>query len=310
MGFFYEIISSDARRGATRGQAPTPALRTPAPKPAPAPPAAAMETPGAQPAPKREAVSVPVPAAPVPEAELAPAKSAGEPAAAPELPEQQIAPALDLTADSDAADEDERKRAHETAEAKRKAEFDAKQERKRAAEQEQLDRVAAMSDETVIASAVQQAADATDRMTNRSMKDSVSAHIQDLCRADPAFARLTMHPRKSMLHCIQYIFRQAKDYLEKELKAGGIKVSGSYGGDVPDGLVLRWAEQYYRTDAADIKEDSQDEERFIPKPYVSSTRKTSKTKAAKKKPEKKPTAEKPKTPEEPKAPELEQMSLM
>ena len=44
-----------------------------------------------------------------------------------------------------AAEEDERRRAHEESEAKRKAEWEARQQAKKAAEQEQLDKLAAMT---------------------------------------------------------------------------------------------------------------------------------------------------------------------
>ena len=265
MGFFSEI-ASEARRGVTCNQLPTPA---------------AMPVP----APEMPAESAPIPA--VPASKSAPAEPGPEPAAVPAPPKQEPEPPeIDLSGDAGAENEAKRKRDHEAAEAKRKAEWDAAQERKRAAEQEQLGRIAAMDNEAAIAAAVKRAADATDRMTNRSMKESVSAHIQELCGADPSFARLTMHPRKSMLHCIQYIFRQARDYLEKELKAGGIKVSGTYGGDVPDGLVYGWAEKYYRD--PDVKEDRQDEEKFVPKPYMPSSRTTPKAAAAKKKSAEKP----------------------
>ena len=112
-------------------------------------------------------------------------------------PEQAVAPA-----DS----EDAKRAAHEAAEAKRRAEWEAARQKKQAEEQERLDRLAAMSDEDLIAAAVRQVNADTDKMTNRSMKDSVSAHVQAICQADPAFARLTMHPRKSMLHCIQNLY--------------------------------------------------------------------------------------------------------
>ena len=276
-----------------------------APAAEPAPPAAAPETPAARPVPAPDPVTAPAPAVPVLETAPVPvpAEAKPEPTASPDpAPEKPPEPpVVDLTPEADAEDEAERKRVHEEAEAKRKAEFDAEQAKKRAAEQEQLDRIAAMDDDAAIAEAVRQVGDMTDKMTNRSMKDSVSAHIQALCRADPAFARLAMHPRKSMLHCIQYIFRHARDYLEKELKAGGIKVSGTYGGDVPDGLCYEWAEKYFRD--MDAKKDKEDEEKFVSKPYVPS-RKASKPKAAKKPEKKKPAAEKPK------APAMEQISLM
>ena len=37
----------------------------------------------------------------------------------------------------------------------------------------------------------------------------VSEHIQMLCMEDTAFARLTMHPKKNMIRCFQYINRKA-----------------------------------------------------------------------------------------------------
>lgn len=133
-------------------------------------------------------------------------------------------------------------------------------------EQAQIDRIASMDKDELRATAMRRVSDATDKMTNRSMKDSVSAHIQSVCEKDLSFARLAMHPKKSMLHCIQYIFRHAKDYLQKELEAGGIKISGMCGGDVPDGLCYQWAEDYFRD--PDAAED-RDTEQFTPRPYIS-----------------------------------------
>ena len=160
-------------------------------------------------------------------------------------------------------DESAKRKAHEAAEAKRKAEWDAAQEQKRAEEQDQLDRIAHMDENALRLEAIQRVSLETDKMTNRSMKDSVSAHIQSVCEKDLSFARLAMHPKKSML---QYIFRHAKDYLQKELEAGGIKISGMCGGDVPDGLCYQWAEDYFRDpDAAEDK----DTEQFTPRPYIS-----------------------------------------
>ena len=295
MGFFSEI-AYEARRGMTCEQTPTPIQQA-----AISPPPATSERKPASPA--VAPVSAPA-SSPSPTSASAPEPTPSPTPASSPVPVPTTSPTLtlDLSADADAADEAERKRAHEAAEAKRKAEWEAKQATKRAAEKEQLDKLAAMTDEAAIAAAVNQVHAATDRMTNRSMKDSVSAHIQALCRADPAFARLTMHPRKSMLHCIQYIYRHAKDYLEKELKASGIKVSGTYGGDVEPGLVYEWAEKYFRDENA--KEDHADDEKFVPHTYIPSTRKASKAKTAKKSETNKPA------PEKPKAPALEQMSLI
>ena len=41
----------------------------------------------------------------------------------------------------------------------------------------------------------------------------------------------------------------------KELEAGGIKTSGTYGGDVPDGLCFQWAEDYFRSQDAKGDQD-------------------------------------------------------
>ena len=71
-----------------------------------------------------------------------------EPGAAEPQPQEETshvspesAPQTNPSAD-DTANKDEKKKAHEEAEAKRKADFDARQAAKKAAEQEQLDRLA------------------------------------------------------------------------------------------------------------------------------------------------------------------------
>lgn len=187
-------------------------------------------------------------------------------------------PAMEVAADTD-AEEAKRRQAHEAAEAQRRAEWEAKQQAKRAAEQGELDRLAAMGDEDAAAAAARRVSEDTEKLTGRSMKESVAAHIREACRTDPAFARLTLHPRKSMLHCIQYISRQARDYLEKELAAEGVKPGGVYGGDVPDGLCYQWAEDYFRD--PDAKEDQASEDKFVPKPYIGTVRSKPKPKPTK-----------------------------
>lgn len=237
------------------------------------------------------------PAEPNPE----PAPTAPEPAPA---PEQQPEPSAELKLDvaKDAAptpDDDARRRAHEAAEAKRKAEFDAKQAAKKVAEQEQLAKVAAMSDDEVTAASMQRVGTDTERLTRRNMKLCVAEYIQTRCVEDPAFARLTMHPVKSMIHCFWYINRKAREYLQEEMKLNDEKppqgVNGVYGGDVPDDIVYQWAEDYFRD--PDAEEDHRDDEKFVPKPYYGGGTSKSKTKE-KKKTEKK--AEKPKPAPKPK----------
>ena len=55
------------------------------------------------------------------------------------------------------------------------------------------------------------------------MKECISEHIQTLCLEDPAFARKALHPRKTMIHCIWYINRKAKEFVEQEMKDNGFK---------------------------------------------------------------------------------------
>ena len=324
MGFFSEIVS-ETRRGMRQKEEPKPVppidIRPPAaPKPVPAP-AAAPETPST-PEPKKPPTPAPAPAAPEDPPDPPPATPAAipgpapapagvhaegkpEPVPAPAIPE--AAPTLDLSSDADAADEAERKRAHEAAEAKRKSEFDAKQAAKKAARQEQLDRIKAMNDAELLEAATGRVAADTEKLTRRNMKEAVAEHIQAKCRRDAAFARLVMDPDKSMISCFKFINRKAREYAEQEMKDLGIERTGTYGCDVPDGLCYGWAEDYFKD--PDAKEDHENEEKFVPKPYVPN-RKASKAAAAKKKPEKKPASGNAKAPEKPKTPELEQMSLM
>lgn len=109
--------------------------------------------------------------------------------------------------------------------------------------------------------------------------------IQMLCMEDTAFARLTMHPKKNMIRCFQYINRKAWDYVQDELKASGTRPGPgqqAYGCDVPDDLCYQWAEDYFRD--PDAKEDHEDEEKFVPKPYAGkSSAKNKPKKAAEKK---------------------------
>ena len=277
MGFFSEIVS-EARKSSVPSQSA-----------APEPP---QEAP---PAPDQTA-SMPAPTLakpePVPEQETAPAASMPPPELKLDT-KQDAVPAPDDTA---------ARQAHEAAEAKRKAEWDAKQSEKKAARQAALDRIGKMNrDELLKASAERVAAD-TERLTRWNMKEAVAEHVQAKCREDASFAMLVMAPEKSMIRCFRYISRQAQKYAEQEMKDNGIERTGVYGLDVPDGLCFQWAEDYFRDENAE--EDHKDDEKFVPKPYVSTNRK-----AAKSKTDKKPSpAAKPKA-EKPKAPGMEQLTL-
>lgn len=228
------------------------------------------------------------------------APEAATPAPAPaETPASaDAAPAVSDTGSTKAKeDEDAKKKAHEEAEAKRKAEFDAKQAAKKAAEQEQLAKVQAMSDDEVMAASMQRVGTDTEKLTRRNMKLCVAEYIQTRCVEDPAFARLTMHPAKSMIHCFWYINRKAREYIEQEMKDNGEEPrnapGGIYGGDVPDDLCYQWAEEYFRDPNAE--EDHRDEEKFVPKPYYGGGSKKSTPKAKKEKdpPKKAPAPQKP-----------------
>lgn len=200
----------------------------------------------------------------------------------PAIPQKELV--LDMSSGSGAApaqDDTEKRKAHEAAEAKRRAEWEAKQAAKKQAEEAALQQINAMSDEDVIAASVKRIGTDTERLTRRNMKECVSEHIQELCRKDTAFARKTMHPRKSMVKCFRYINRMARDYVKQEMADNDIKPDGGcYGTDVPDGTVYQWAAEYFN--ATDVPEDCEKEEKFIPKPYTGATAKTSSktTKAA------------------------------
>lgn len=208
--------------------------------------------------------------------------------------------AKEIQESTETAKEEENRRAHEAAEAARKAQWEKKQAEKKQVLKEQLDRLAAMSDEEVVSASMQRVSRDVEKLTRRNMKECVSEYIQTLCLEDTSFARLTMHPQKTMVHCFQYISRKAWDYIQDELKASGIQPgqgSQGYGCDIPDDLCYQWAEEYYRDPNA--KEDQEQEDKFVPKPYIGrSTSRTSKNKGKEKKiaepqpvPEKKTSAE-------------------
>lgn len=203
-----------------------------------------------------------------------PVETDTDPAQAPNDSGQAVSPT------GDTASEDEKKKAHEAAEAKRKADWEARQAAKKAAEQEQLDRLAAMRDDEVMIASMKRVSADTERLTRRNMKECVAEYIQTMCMEDPAFARKAMHPRKNMIRCFQYINRKAWDYIQDELKATGIQPMPTqqvYGSDIPDDLCYQWAMDYFND--SDAKEDHEKEEEFVPKPYVGGT--TSKRKSRK-----------------------------
>lgn len=194
------------------------------------------------------------------------------------------APSLTGDADGTVTAEDreeDRKRAeHEAAEAKRKAEWEAEQQAKKEARQKQLERLASLSDNEVVEAAMSQVNAAMERLTRRNMKECVAEYIQTLCLSEPAFARLTIHPQKSLVNCFHYINRKARDFLEQEMNENNnAPENGVFGGDVPDDLCYQWAEEYFRD--LDAPEDQEKKKTFTPTPYYS--KKSSPPKAAKRK---------------------------
>ena len=265
------------------------------PNPAPSAPAPAPDN---KPVPKAP-TPAPVQAAPT---KQEPKVSPKAPASTqPETPQKELT--LDMSSGTGTAPIDDmaKRKAHEEAEAKRKAEWEAKQKAKKQAEEAALQKLNAMSDTDLIAAATKRVSEDTERLTRRNMKECVAEHIQMLCKTDPAFAKRTLHPHKSMIKCFKYINRMARDYVKQEMQDNDIQPDGNgYGTDIPDGLVFKWCEDYVND--ANAPEDQEVEEKFVPKPYVPAPSKPAK------KAEKKPkNSETKKTPEQKN--NFQQMSL-
>ena len=268
-----------------------------APTPQPSKQATDIQKPSAV----QQSKPAPVTTAPAPDEKPAPAIQANTAKPEPASPPKASVPAstppvtpqkelmLDMTSGSGAApaqDDTEKRKAHEEAEAKRKAKWEAKQAAKKQAKEAALQKLNAMSDEEAIAASVKRISTDTERLTRRNMKECVAEHIQSLCKKDTAFARKTMHPSKSMVKCFKYVNRMAKEYVKQEMEDNDIQPDGGgYGCDVPDGLCYQWAEDYFN--ATDASEDQEKEEKFVPKPYTGTTAKPAKkTEKAKTKPKK------------------------
>ena len=181
--------------------------------------------------------------------------------------------------------EEQKRKEHEEAEAKRKAEWEAK---KQAKEEEILfawENATALDDEALAAASSKRVGDDSERLTRRNMKQCVTEMIQIFCHEDLDLARQVMHPRKNMVNCFRYITRKAKEFVLQEMKDNDIKPDREgYGSDVPDDLCYQWAKEYFfDMDAPEDKDPN--EEQFVPKPYVGKTVSKPKKKAEKKKPE-------------------------
>ena len=160
----------------------------------------------------------------------------------------------------------EKKAEHEAAESKRKAEWEEKQAKKKEKMNQILAEINSMSDDELMNASIKKTGDDIERLTRRNMKLCVNEHIQTLCLENPEFARKTMHPAKSLINCFKYINSKAQEYLKEEMKMTGEKPeSGGVGGDVPDDLCYKWAEDYFNDLDAEIDKDKDD--KFEPKTF-------------------------------------------
>ncbi len=181
--------------------------------------------------------------------------------------------------------EDEKRRAHEEAEAKRKAEWEAK---KKARDEEILlewEEALDVTAEQLTEKSLKRIGDMTERLTRRNMKECVKEHLQMLCYENEKLARNAVHPKKSMINCFKYINRKALEYLKQFQKDSGEEPIGNViGGDVPDDLCYQWAEEYFMD--LNVEEDKTEEDKdFVPQPYRgASTTRSTKKKESKKKP--------------------------
>lgn len=192
--------------------------------------------------------------------------------------------------------EEEKRRAHEEAEAKRKAEWEAKKRAREEAEQAAWENAVAMDDEQLLQASVKRLGDDAERVTRRNMKQCVTEYIQTHCYEDMDFARQVMHPRKSMIRCFRYINRKAKEFVKQEMEDNDEKpAADGYGCDIPDDLCYQWAVEYFM-DMKVPEDKTEEDEEFVPKPYIGKTaskskKKTEKKKSAPKKEEPKPAAD-------------------
>lgn len=192
----------------------------------------------------------------------------------------------------------QKKQAHEEAEAKRKAEWEAKRQEKEEAELMAWETAVAVSDEELTSASLGRVGKDAERLTRRNMKICVAEHIQTKCLEDMDFARQVMHPRKNMINCYRYINRMALEFIKKEMAYNDEKPNyEGFGSDVPDDLCYQWAEDYFND--LEAKEDKDKDDEFVPKPFYGggSSRSKKPAKKADKKTEKKASSKAESAPE-------------
>ncbi len=109
--------------------------------------------------------------------------------------------------------EDKKRAEHGAAEARRKEEWEARQQEKKELKKALLERIKAMNDAELISESMKRVEADTEKLTRRNMKECVSEYIQTLCLEDVAFAGQVMLPQKNMVRCFQYINRKAYEYV-------------------------------------------------------------------------------------------------
>ena len=127
--------------------------------------------------------------------------------------EGQAEPAKADASNAD-ADEEQRRAEHEAAEAKRKAEWEAKQAEKKKALQEQMDRLAAMSDDEVVAASMQRVSGDVEKLTRRNMKECVSEYLQGNDKAIEALRRIVQAELMGQFYALKYF----ADDLQREIR--------------------------------------------------------------------------------------------
>lgn len=179
--------------------------------------------------------------------------------------------------------EAEKKKAFEEEEAKRKAEFDAKKAKRDEEVQIEWELNLMVTQEELFANAKSILSKDIERITQKTMKECVGAHIINASQHNEIIAQHVLHPEKNSVNCFKYINRKAREYLEEYMKFTGEKQdkNGVIGIDIPDNLCYQWAEEYFSS--TDIPEDHEDEEKFVPKKYTSSYKPSTKKNDKKKK---------------------------
>ena len=164
----------------------------------------------------------------------------------------------------------EKRLAHEAAEAKRKAEWEAKKKEKDEKVFLTWQSAINVPKDKLSDKSVKRISDMTEKLTHRNMKLCVTEYLQTLCYENIQFAQHALHPKKSMINCFKYINGKALEYLKQDqIDNGEPEIDRNViGGDVPDALCYQWAEEYFMNLELEIDQTDGDKP-FVEKPYRS-----------------------------------------